>query len=1462
MRKRLAFESLESRELLAADLLISEFMASNGGVLEDGDGAASDWIEIYNNGDASANLQGYSLTDDPGDLNKWSFSTPTILAPGQFLVVFASGEDKVDSAGAVHTNFSLASDGEYVALVDPGGVVLSEFGPSGAEYPPQISNVSYGVAFDSSSPAVVTPESSARYLVPSNASVDGAWMQPGFNDAGWQAGVASLGYETSGTNYANAGLLDTVLPSGTTTAYVRIPFTVDGADTLLSKLQMKYDDGFIAYINGTRVAGANDPSSPGYDSTATDEHPDGAAVNYVDFDVSSFSHLLVEGENVLAVHMLNRSSGSSDLLAAVNLLTTSGGLIEPVVVGALQSPTPGLPNTNLRASDVQFSHTGGPFVSSFQLTLATADNSEVIRYTTNGSAPTASSPLYTGPLLISDTTQVRARAFGPVGQVGGVHTESYTRTDAATGAFTSDLPIIVLENFGAGTPGTGDFEDAVLSLHEVDESTGRASLGATADLSTLIGQHRRGRSTAGNPKTNLRIEIRDENGEDKNVELLGMPSESDWILYAPYNFDRAMIRNATFFELSRQMGKWAPRVRFVEVYANYDGDQLDAGDYMGVYVLMENIKRDGDRVYIEELTPTQNSEPDITGGYIFALDGPDGETPPDGAWKTDRNIPTLGDSWLVHEEPGRLDMTQAQVDYLRGYIQDFEDALYGPNSTDPELGYQAYFEVDTSIDHHILRVLSKEPDGLRLSTFLTKDRDGKIAFGPVWDFDRSSGADDDSRSSNPEGWFLPDVDFFESDWWGPLFDDPNFAQRWVDRWQELRQGVLSDDGLRATVNGLASQIAEAQVRNFQEWPNIAPNGGTYADPGLTGWEAEVSHLANWLVIRANWMDEQLINLPAFSPAPGNTSPGQQVTLTATLGADIYYTLDGTDPRADGGGISPNAIEYTGPITINDTTQINARAFGVPGTSVSGNSSYPGNERPSDALDGNSGTKYLNFGGANSGIILTPGVGASVVRSFQLTTANDAQGRDPSSWELYGTNDPIQSNDNSTGLAENWTLIDSGSINLPTQRQTQGPVVSVDNATAYTSYKLMFPTLKFNANEMQVADIRFYETSNGTGAQILAPGDGALAVHVQTGPGAEGISPWSSLVTGLFSVELPADASSLRISELHYHPADPTADELLVVPGAEEDDFEFIELVNTSSNPISLNGVQLGGGITFDFTTGSVTSLAPGQAVVVVVENAEAFAARYGAGIAIAGQYGGKLGNGGDQVTLTDSGGATIHDFTYDDSDPWAEAADGDGPSLEAIDLFGDHTQASNWRASAANGGTPGVHTAATLPGDYDNSGAVDQADYAVWRASYGSTTDLAADGNNNGRVDTADYTVWRDNLDAVLAPPVVAAAAPTTHDGAVEAVPSSTAMADASEQPATVAAYPIENTPVESALRPTKGLATTPAASNAASDELLLLDLAYSSLQDDEWTTPATAAAVDGEEETQPESLSIVWRAF
>jgi glucose/arabinose dehydrogenase len=171
----------------------------------------------------------------------------------------------------------------------------------------------------------------------------------------------------------------------------------------------------------------------------------------------------------------------------------------------------------------------------------------------------------------------------------------------------------------------------------------------------------------------------------------------------------------------------------------------------------------------------------------------------------------------------------------------------------------------------------------------------------------------------------------------------------------------------------------------------------------------------------------------------------------------------------------------------------------------GFSDSPGNETAPLAIDGVvPGSKYLNFGQQNSGFIVTPSTGPTVVKSFQITTANDFPERDPASWALYGTNSPIVSGNHSTGMDEPWTLIASGSLALPNGRDTLGPSVTVNNNTAYTSYKMIFPTVKNEfANSMQIAEIQFFGNQAGTAPSLrLVSNTGQLLLEL-TGTEAPG-----------------------------------------------------------------------------------------------------------------------------------------------------------------------------------------------------------------------------------------------------------------------------------------------------------------------------------------------------------------------
>ncbi|MEM1084952.1 MAG: lamin tail domain-containing protein [Verrucomicrobiota bacterium] len=1372
---------------LSGTPLISEFLASNDSTLLDGNGNSSDWIEIYNPGPGNIDLAGYRLTDDPGNSSKWIFPPSTPLEAGSYLIVFASGDNTPDPSGNLHTNFRLSAGGEYLALHDPAGSLLSEYETGGSDFPPQQTDVSYGliyepateeadntiigngfsggnatqsngsfedtnpssnpsgsggrwaangfgqvasvegwtstwedgfVGFDDDTPAahgdnyafvnngseavfrsadvpvdlnvgetltlkldttnnvsggtsfysirlefgsgpdavfsqdlvlsaptpnaystqtfqhqveagqagnttvaviihlknpsggdqpkfdnvrltqttaptirVVEEGDSTPYLVPLNDSVDDTWTTPAFDDSSWSVGNTPMGYENSpNSSISYDEILATTVPVATRGIYLRHSFSLtDASEVSDMLLEIQYDDGFIAYINGERIEGANDPAVPDYLSTAVDDHPDATAINFTPFSLANGLPFLVDGENILAIHALNQGTGSSDLLITPRLTLELGGpqnTAEPVIPlqsGFLQTPTPGGPNTPGLAGDVLFSATSGLFSSQFDLTLTPSIAGETIRYTTDGSTPGSGSPEYTIPLTIDTTTEIRARSYAPDGGVGQVFGHTFVKMDPALTSWSSNLPVIVIDNDGQGNPLDKVFRTCFSATFEPDPSTGTTTLNSTPTLAERSAWHRRGSSSFTFSKPNYRLEIRDQSDEDKSVPLLGLPDESDWILSTFSRFDRALVRNPIAMETSKLVGPYAPRTKYVEVFFNQDGDNLEESDYFGVYILTENIKRDDNRINITRLDQQDDSGEEITGGYIFKSDRTDAG---DYTFRTSRNIPSGGSGRFVSVEPPGPDLTSAQKAYLSGYVQEFEDALYGPGFVHPttNLHYSEYIDVASFIDQHILEVYNKGPDSLVFSTYFHKDRGGKLMMGPIWDQERIMGVETDTatnRARNPENWNGDGsvVDRFHYDWWERFFQDPDFMQRWIDRWEELRIPVYNPssfgqlfDAYEISLLG-PSSLDSPITRNFTRWGSSGGNSGgeiwpnrrvatstdpnsngfyQFANPGITTgitdpatsptaanilayWNAEIDHVRTWNALRQAWIYDELPALPSFDTPSGPVVAGTSVSIVPppgmSPGASIYYTINSTDPRAPGGAASIHAILWDGsPILVPQTQRLTVRILD------------PDNPNPRDQV-----------------------------------------------------------------LAQ--------------------------------------------ANEYDV---------------------------------------WSAPVSALYEIGAPV-ADALVISELNYHPVDPSPAEQGAIPGVEADDFEFIEVMNIHpSDDINLTGAAFTTGITFTF--GNLV-LAPGDRAV-VVRDTTAFAARYGANPAVVGEWNGGLSNSGEKITLVDGRGQIILTLDYRDGGLWDSTADGNGgtlvlnnPETSSREALG---KSYNWSPSGTPGGSPGT----------------------------------------------------------------------------------------------------------------------------------------------------------------------------
>ncbi len=281
----------------------------------------------------------------------------------------------------------------------------------------------------------------------------------------------------------------------------------------------------------------------------------------------------------------------------------------------------------------------------------------------------------------------------------------------------------------------------------------------------------------------------------------------------------------------------------------------------------------------------------------------------------------------------------------------------------------------------------------------------------------------------------------------------------------------------------------------KEFRITTANDASERDPTtweLYGTKDSVTSSDNSAGTNENWV---LIDTGSVALPDARDTLGPLVTVANNDSYTSYRMLfTGIKNAAVADSMQIAEIEFFGNVGIHETPGLLSAADVVLAVDTDGNSSYPAEESPAKAVDGTN-QKYLNFGDLNSGLIITPVSGASVIESFQLSTPNDFENRDPSGWQLFGTTDPVTSADNSTGLAENWSLMDSGAIALPTARNTLGPLVTVANTTTYSSYRLIFTDLKggLEAGEMQIGELKFFGTVVQDGEAILTPGDAIIAI---------------------------------------------------------------------------------------------------------------------------------------------------------------------------------------------------------------------------------------------------------------------------------------------------------------------------------------------------------------------------------
>jgi len=712
-------------------------------------------------------------------------------------------------------------------------------------------------------------------------------------------------------------------------------------------------------------------------------------------------------------------------------------------------------------------------------------------------------------------------------------------------------------------------------------------------------------------------------------------------------------------------------------------------DYVGVYVFMEKIKIGPNRVNIAELEPSDNLEPEVTGGYIIKKDkskegGPSDDLE-DQAFTTNRGLR------LIYDDPTGAELTPAQETWIRDFMNSFEAALYAPDFKDPVNGYAKLIDVGSFIDHHIVVELCKNIDGFRLSTYYFKDRNGKLNMGPVWDYDLSLGNANYLNGWLPAGWYNVQLGDGDYPYWRRLFEDPEFKLRYADRWFAVRRDLFATDRMLGIVEDYATLLDEPARRNFEKWRIL----GTYVWPNwyiAKTYREEITWMKGWLRDRLQWLDSQIATdfapaPPTFSRQGGHAESGFALAMSSP--GTIFYTLDGSDPRLFLGPIVP--LQGVALVAENGPRRVLVPTEAVPDAWRDG-----GPFDDSAWTPATGGVGYFDRGSAYRSFIRLDlkaqmyRVQSSCFLRIPFLFPRDVR-------NVVNLTLKVRYDDGFVAYLNGVEIARRNFTGVPAWNSAADAQNPEEIAVTLQSFAIANPKnllrpgenlLALHGMNVSATSMDFLISAELTAeesAQSELPAGGGIYAGPVPLAASGGIKAralvagrWSALNEAFFAVGPVAE--SLRISEIMYHPAD-TGDPT-------DPNTEYIELTNIGVETINPNLVRFTDGIDFTFPSFEL----PPAGYCLVVRDVAAFEARYGPDLPIAGQYAGSLSNAGERIALQDAAGRLIHHFEY--SDGWYGSTDGDGfsltlknPTLVDPNALG---QAGNWRASTRVGGSPGA----------------------------------------------------------------------------------------------------------------------------------------------------------------------------
>lgn len=404
----------------------------------------------------------------------------------------------------------------------------------------------------------------------------------------------------------------------------------------------------------------------------------------------------------------------------------------------------------------------------------------------------------------------------------------------------SELPIILINTKDQNL----NKETTIWSeISVVDNVKGNNHQDGEPDFTTAATIKYRGNSSYYNfDKRQFRIKFYKKSGSTKEVDysLCGMAEDSEWVLNGPF-LDRTLIRNHLLYGISRDIMDWAPDSRYCEVFVD--------GNYEGVYLAVEPVTNGAGRLRLGEFGLLSGQTP-----YIIKRD----------RLGTEINVlNTYGEKLgltgqeLSVQYPASKNLTDVQYKWIEGDVSAFEEVLYSDYFADPDIGYRKYIDVESFVDYYIINELSMIVDAGLLSTYSSKELGGKLNM-VVWDF--NNGFDN-------YPWEDKDYNrlYVKGNWYRRLLQDRAFVDQVIERYDELRHGVLSNKQIYDRINADVIFLGDAVERNFEVWGYTfnqkllsSDLEGNSRDP--RSYEDAINMLKDTINNRLLYLDNHLVNL--------------------------------------------------------------------------------------------------------------------------------------------------------------------------------------------------------------------------------------------------------------------------------------------------------------------------------------------------------------------------------------------------------------------------------------------------------------------------------------------------------------------------------------------------------------------------------------------------------------------------